>query len=173
MREWLRRARYWAVGVGGSSRLSLLLHPLLYRWSGGIGPLGHFLGNRVAIMTTIGAKSGRPRTAPIWIYPDGDGWVVVASRGGDRRLPGWYHNLRANPRATLQIGRKHLEVEAREATSDEHERLWEMVNNAYPGYAYYRERSERHIPVMVLTPERAGSTAEPAADATGSDSGPI
>ena len=173
MRQRLRRALFWAVGVGGASRLSLLLHPRLYRWSGGIGLLGHFLGNRVAIMTTIGAKSGRPRTAPIWIYPDGDGWVVVASRGGDRRLPGWYHNLRANPRATLQIGRKHLEVEAREATSDEHERLWEMVNNAYPGYAYYRERSERHIPVMVLTPERAGSTAEPAADATGSDSGPI
>jgi deazaflavin-dependent oxidoreductase (nitroreductase family) len=166
MRERLRQARYWAVGVGGSSRLSLLLHPLLYRWSGGIGPLGHFLGNRVAIMTTIGAKSARPRTAPIWIYPHGDAWVIVASRGGDRRLPGWYHNLRANPRATLQIGRKHLEVAAREATGEEHEPLWEMVNNAYPGYAYYRERSGRHIPVLVLTRDDRAGTTEPASESS-------
>ena len=173
MREQLRRARYWAVGVGGSSRLSLLLHPLLYRWSGGIGPLGHFLGNRVAIMTTVGAKSGRPRTAPIWIYPDGEAWVVVASRGGDRRLPGWYHNLRANARATLQIGRERIEVKAREAAGEEHERLWEMVTNAYPGYAYYRERSGRHIPMLVLTRDDRAGTTEPAADATGSEAGPV
>jgi hypothetical protein len=76
----------------------------------------------------------------------------LSPRAGDTRLPGWYHNLRARPRATLQIGRKRLEVDAREATGEEHERLWEMVNNAYPGYAYYRERSGRHISVVVLTP---------------------
>jgi deazaflavin-dependent oxidoreductase (nitroreductase family) len=159
MRERLRRTWFRAVGVGGTSRLSLLLHPLLYRWSGGIGPLGHFLGNRVAIMTTIGARTGKPRSVPIWVYPDGDEWIVVASRGGDTRLPGWYHNLQANPRATLQLGREHLEVEAREATGVEHERLWEMVINAYPGYAYYRERIGRHIPIMVLQPAVAPSTA--------------
>jgi deazaflavin-dependent oxidoreductase (nitroreductase family) len=152
MGERVRRAWFWAVGAGGSSRLSLLLHPLLYRWSGGIGPLGHFLGNRVAIMTTTGARTGQPRSAPIWIYPDGEDWIVVASRGGDKRLPAWFHNLRANPRATLQIGRKQVDVDAHEATGKEHERLWELVTNAYPGYAYYRERSGRHIPVMVLTP---------------------
>ncbi len=152
MRDRVRRAWFRAVGIGGASRLSLLLHPLLYRWSGGIGPLGHFLGNRVAIMTTVGARTGKPRSAPIWIYPDAGGWVVVVSRGGDTRLPGWYHNLRANPRATLQIGREHLDVEAREASDEEHERLWEMVTNAYPGYAYYRELSGHHIPIMVLRP---------------------
>ena len=157
MRERVQRVWFRAVGAGGSSRLSLLLHPLLYRWSGGIGPLGHFLGNRVAIMTTIGAKTGQRRSAPIWIYPEGEGWVVVASRGGDTRLPAWYHNLRANPRATLQIGRKHVDVTAREASGEEHERLWEMVNNAYPGYAYYRERSGHHIPVLVMTPEGPGA----------------
>jgi len=152
MRERVRRAWFWAVGAGGSSRLSLLLHPLLYRCSGGIGPLGHFLGNRVAIMTTVGARTGQARSAPIWIYPDGEDWVIVASRGGDRRLPGWYHNLRANPRATMQIGRERIEVRARGATGEDHERLWEVVTNAYPGYAYYRERSGRHIPIVVLTP---------------------
>ena len=78
MRERVRRAWFWAVGAGGSSRLSLLLHPLLYRCSGGIGPLGHFLGNRVAIMTTVGARTGQARSAPIWIYPDGEDWVIVA-----------------------------------------------------------------------------------------------
>jgi deazaflavin-dependent oxidoreductase (nitroreductase family) len=112
-------------------------------------------------MTTVGARSGRPRTAPIWIYPDGERWVVVASRGGDARLPGWYHNLRAKPHASLQIGRERVEVEAREVTGEEHERLWELVTNAYPGYNYYRERSGRHIPVLVLTPSGA------AADSTG------
>ena len=109
----------------------------------------------MAIMTTRGAKTGQPRSAPIWIYPDGDDWVVVASRGGDRRLPGWYHNLHANPRATLQIGRERTDVQAREATGEDHERLWELVTNAYPGYAYYRERSGRHIPIMVLTREES------------------
>ena len=164
MRERLRSAWFWAVGVGGSSRLSLLLHPRLYRWSGGIGPLGHFLGNRVAIMTTIGARTGQPRSAPIWVYPEGDGWVVVASRGGDARLPGWCHNLRANPRATLQIGRKHMSVVAHEATGEEHERLWEIVTNAYPGYAYYRERSGRHIPIMVLLRATAVDTRAASGD---------
>lgn len=163
MRERVRRAWFRAVGAGGSSRVSLLLHPLLYRWSGGIGPLGHFLGNRVAIMTTVGARTGQPRTAPIWVYPDGERWVVVASRGGDTRLPGWYHNLRANPHATLQIGRDRVVVQAREATGEEHERLWELVTNAYPGYSYYRERSGRHIPILILSP---GGTlgSEPSAE---------
>jgi deazaflavin-dependent oxidoreductase (nitroreductase family) len=172
MREWLRRAWFRLVAAGGASRLSLFLHPLLYRWTGGTGPLGRFLGNRIGILTTIGARSGKPRTVPIWIYPDGDAWVIVASRFGDQRAPGWYHNLRANPRATLQISRKRIEVDAREATGEEHERLWEMVNNAYPGYAHYRERSGRHIPVMVLT--RAGtilSPASPAADASRASEG--
>jgi deazaflavin-dependent oxidoreductase (nitroreductase family) len=171
MREWLRRARFRLVAAGGASRLSLFLHPLLYRWTGGTGPLGRFLGNRIGILTTTGARSGKPRTVPIWIYPDGDAWVLVASRFGDQRAPGWYHNLRATPRATLEIGRRQLTVLAREVSGDEYERLWAQVNRAYPGYAYYAERARRHIPVMVLSVTE--TTTEPAADATGPDAAPL
>ena len=81
--------------------------------------------------------------------------------------------LRANARATLQIGRERIEVKAREAAGEEHERLWEMVTDAYPGYAYYRERSGRHIPVLVLTRDGRAGTTEPAADATGPEAGPV
>jgi len=171
MRERLRRAWFRLVAAGGASRLSLFLHPLLYRWTGGVGPLGRFLGNRIGILTTTGARSGKPRTVPIWIYPHGDAWLIVASRFGDQRAPGWYHNLLATPRATLDIGRRQLTVLAREASGDEYERLWAQVNRAYPGYAYYAERARRHVPVLVLSV--TGTTTEPAADATGPGTDPV
>jgi deazaflavin-dependent oxidoreductase (nitroreductase family) len=101
-------------------------------------------------------RSGKPRTVPIWAYPDRETWVVVGSRGGDTLSPGWYHNLRARPEAVLEIGRRRLEVRAREARagSPEYECLWAKVVAAYPGYSYYRERTGRRIPVMVLEPAR-------------------
>jgi deazaflavin-dependent oxidoreductase (nitroreductase family) len=142
------------VGIGGVSRLSRWLHPRLYRWTGGRGPLGRFLGKRVVLLTTTGVRSGKQRTAPIWAYPEGEAWIVVGSRGGDYRPPGWYFNLRARPEATLEVGLLRIQVRAREVRhgSLEYERRWAMVNEAYPGYAYYRERSGRHIPIMVLEP---------------------
>jgi F420H(2)-dependent quinone reductase len=142
------------VGIGGISRVSRWLHPLLYRWTGGRGPLGRVLGERVVLLTTSGVRSGKQRTAPIWAYAEGEAWIVVASRGGDTRSPGWYHNLRARPEALLEVGRRRLAVRAREvrAGSPEYERLWAKVTAAYPGYAYYRERSGRRIPIIVLEP---------------------
>jgi F420H(2)-dependent quinone reductase len=146
------RAWFWLVGLAGVNPVSARLHPLLYRWSGGRGPLGRQLGNRAITLTTTGARSGRQRTVPLWAFPDGEAWVVVASRGGHPRRPDWYHNLRAHPEAQLRVGRASHRVRAREATGDAYRRLWIMVNAAYPGYAYYRERAGRHIPLMVLEP---------------------
>ncbi len=104
------------------------------------------------ILTTIGAKSGQPRVTPLIYLPDGDRVVVIASRGGDMRHPGWYHNLRANPRATLLIGGRSANYQAREASGAEREQLWRRAVALYPGYAVYQRRAaRRQIPVMVLT----------------------
>jgi deazaflavin-dependent oxidoreductase (nitroreductase family) len=104
MRERLRCTWFRLVGIAAVSRLTLRLHPLLYRCTGGRGPLGHAFGNRVVLLTTTGVRSGKPRTVPIWPYPDGETWVVVGSRGGDTLSPGWYHNLRTGRRRCWRSG---------------------------------------------------------------------
>jgi deazaflavin-dependent oxidoreductase (nitroreductase family) len=107
------------------------------------------------MLTTIGAKTGQPRSTPLIYLPDGDRVVLVASRGGDTCHPGWYHNLRANPDATLLIGDRSATYRAREASGAEREQLWRKAVAFYPGYAVYQRRSGgRQIPVLVLTPER-------------------
>jgi deazaflavin-dependent oxidoreductase (nitroreductase family) len=152
--SWIIRSWFRLVGLAGVNPVSARLHPLLYRWAGGRGPVGRQLGNRAVTLTTTGASSGRERTVPLWAFPDGDAWVVVASRGGHPQPPAWYRNLVANPAARLGVGRATFPVTAREADGAEYERLWAMVNAAYPGYAFYRERAGRHIPLMILEPIR-------------------
>ena len=83
---------------------------------------------------------------------DGDDIVIVASRGGSDAMPAWWHNLKANPRTTVQVGSKHYEVVAREADGDERERLWPLAVATYSDYAVYQTRTDRKIPVIVLTP---------------------
>jgi deazaflavin-dependent oxidoreductase (nitroreductase family) len=147
---WITRTWFRLVGLAGVNPVSARLHPVLYRWTGGRGPLGRQLGNRAVTLITTGAHSGRPRTVPLWAFPDGDAWVVVASRGGHPQPPAWYRNLVANPAARLVVGRTTLRVMAREADGTEYDRLWAKVNAAYPGYAFYRDRAGRHIPLVVL-----------------------
>lgn len=76
----------------------------------------------------------------------------MATNGGRRPLPGWCHNLRVDPDAEVLVGRERRTVMAREATGDEYDRLWAMVTAAYPGYVLYRERIQRHVPLVVLEP---------------------
>lgn len=117
------------------------------------GRLSLAIGVPRLILTTIGAKSGQPRATPLVYLPDGDRVVVIASRGGDTRHPGWYHNLRANPRATLLIDGRSANYQAREASGAEREQLWRRAVALYPGYAVYQRRAAgRQIPVMVLVP---------------------
>ena len=105
------------------------------------------------LLTTIGAKSGQPRTAPLIYLQDGERVVLIASRGGDTRHAGWYYNLRANPEATLLIGGRSATYRAHEASGAEREELWRRAVALYPGYAAYQRRTGgRQIPVMVLTP---------------------
>jgi deazaflavin-dependent oxidoreductase (nitroreductase family) len=82
--------------------------------------------------------------------------VLVASKGGNPTHPAWYHNLRANPDTTVQIGAEYRPVNAWVATPEERERLWPKALATYSGYAGYQQRTQREIPLVILEPARGG-----------------
>src|SRR3954469_8424714 len=92
------------------------------------------------------------RTTPLVYVEDGRDVVIVASKGGHSRHPAWYHNLRAHPATTVQIGREHRAVHARVAGPDEHARLWPKAVATYDGYRGYQQRTDRQIPLIILEP---------------------
>lgn len=104
------------------------------------------------LLTTIGRKTGQPRTSPLIFAEDGDNYLIVASMGGAPMHPQWYLNLEANPQAEIQVKAKQLSVTAHTASDDEKPRLWKIVNETWPNYATYQTRTDRKIPVVVLTP---------------------
>ncbi|MFL0179950.1 MULTISPECIES: nitroreductase family deazaflavin-dependent oxidoreductase [unclassified Mycobacterium] len=120
-----------------------------FRSSGGkLG--GRFEGAPVLLLTTTGAKSGQQRTSPMMYLPEGDRIIVFASNEGKDNHPSWYHNLRANPSATVELGTDTFAVTATEITGAEHDRLYGIQAQRYPGFATYRERTQRVIPVVEL-----------------------
>jgi deazaflavin-dependent oxidoreductase (nitroreductase family) len=127
-------------------------HTLVYRASGGL--LGHRIPGAppMLLLDHLGAKSGAKRTSPLAYVEDGQNYVIVASKGGHPKHPGWYHNLRANPNTTIQVGSKRKAVRARVANAEEHKRLWPKVVETYSGYAGYQERTKRKIPLVMLEP---------------------
>jgi deazaflavin-dependent oxidoreductase (nitroreductase family) len=109
-------------------------------------------GLPVVMLTTTGAKSGKVRTLPLLGFPDGERMVVIASNYGQLHHPSWYHNLRANPEATLSVGGEARKVVAREVEGDERERLWRLGLAVYPGWSgYERHAAGRRIPVISLS----------------------
>lgn len=127
-------------------------HALVYRATR--GRIGHrFPGlPPMLLLDHVGARSGGRRTTPLVYVPDGDDVVIVASKGGHPRHPAWFHNLRANPDTTIQIGSERRSVHARVASPSERARLWPKAVAAYPGYRGYQERTDREIPLVVLEP---------------------
>ena len=127
-------------------------HALVYRLTGGL--IGHRMPGAppTLLLEHVGAKSGTRRTSPLTYLADGDDVVLVASKGGYPKHPAWFHNLRAHPDTTVQIGREHRAVHARVATPEERERLWPKVVELYSGYADYQRRTEREIPLVILSP---------------------
>jgi deazaflavin-dependent oxidoreductase (nitroreductase family) len=121
----------------------------LYRLSGG-GIAGTFRGVPVLLLTTTGRKTGKKRTKPLLYLLDNDQVVLVASHGGAPTDPIWWRNLQRNPHAEVQIKRTILQVEAREATSEERERLWPKLVALYPDYENYQKRTTRTIPIVIL-----------------------
>jgi deazaflavin-dependent oxidoreductase (nitroreductase family) len=125
----------------------------IFRLSG--GRLGGPGGTQLLLLTTTGRKSGAPRTTPLIFARDGDDYLVVASVGGSPKHPAWYHNLQADPQAEIQVRGERFKVTARTAGDDEKPRLWNIVREQWPNYDVYQQRTERVIPVVVLTPETA------------------
>jgi deazaflavin-dependent oxidoreductase (nitroreductase family) len=102
-------------------------------------------------LTTTGRQTGRPRTVTLYAFETPEGALVITgSRGGKAHDPAWAHNLRANPRATVRVGREDRAVVAREASGREREQLWALVTDAFPLYATYQRRTKRLIPLFVL-----------------------
>src|SRR3712207_9415538 len=99
-----------------------------------------------------GAKTGQHRTSPLVYIEDGRNVVIVASKGGHPKHPGWFHNLKANPETTVQIGTEKRQVRARVATPAERTRLWPKAVEAWYGYADYQARTDREIPLVILEP---------------------
>jgi F420H(2)-dependent quinone reductase len=125
------------------------VHKRVYRVTG--GKIGGRIGKLpVLLLTTIGRKSGQPRTQPLAYTRAGDGYAVIASKGGAPQHPLWYLNLRANPLAEVTVGRQTRKVRARDAEGEERERLWRALADLYPGYDRYAQKTSRRIPVVVL-----------------------
>jgi deazaflavin-dependent oxidoreductase (nitroreductase family) len=125
------------------------VHKRVYRVTG--GKIGGRIGKLpVLLLTTIGRKSGQPRTQPLAYTRAGDGYAVIASKGGAPQHPLWYLNLRANPLAEVTVGRETRKVRARDAEGEERERLWCALADLYPGYDRYAQKTSRRIPVVVL-----------------------
>ncbi len=104
------------------------------------------------LLTTTGRKSGEKFIFPLFYGDVGQGFVIVASKGGAPEHPGWYKNLLANPQAEVQVGTRKLAVKARTVQGEERERLWQQALQFWPPYADYQKKTEREIPVVVLDP---------------------
>jgi deazaflavin-dependent oxidoreductase (nitroreductase family) len=116
------------------------------------------------LLTTTGRKTRQPRTTPLIFGRDGDDYVIVASMGGAPKHPQWYLNLQARPEAEIQVRADRLRVVARTAPQEYKPRLWRLMTDMWPNYDVYQSRTDRVIPVVVLTPVR-----DPAAASGGHD----
>ncbi|HLV97159.1 MAG TPA: nitroreductase family deazaflavin-dependent oxidoreductase [Ktedonobacterales bacterium] len=107
--------------------------------------------NQLILLTTTGAKSGQPRIAPVAYSKDGDHLIILASKGGQPTNPDWYHNLVANPTVTVELGTEQFQARASVVEDEqEYERLYAQHATLMPGFAEYRQKTTRRIPVIVL-----------------------
>jgi deazaflavin-dependent oxidoreductase (nitroreductase family) len=114
---------------------------------------GIFDGMPMILVHNVGAKSGTARITPLVYLPDGDRYVVFASKGGAPENPGWYHNLKATPETTVEVGDETIQVVVKEATGEERDKLYATQAAAQPQFAEYEAKTDRKIPVVVLTPK--------------------
>lgn len=140
-------------------------HPTIYRATRGL--IGHRLPGLppILVLDHVGARTGIRRSSALLYMEDGDNLVVVASRGGSARNPAWFHNLRAHPDTTVQVGSSRRRVCARVATPEERARLWPRAVGVYSHYENYQRRTEREIPLVILEPLASESVAAARGDA--------
>ena len=144
MASRLRRLRARAL------KAAFAAHTTIYEISDGrVGAGSSF---PILLLSVTGRKTGKTRTTPLVYFRDGDSYVVVGSDGAARRDPQWWKNLQANPQGRIRMGRDVFPVETRLAEGAERERLWERGKSVNPAWERYEKRTERVLPVVVLTP---------------------
>jgi deazaflavin-dependent oxidoreductase (nitroreductase family) len=109
----------------------------------------------VLLLTTIGRKSGREHTTPLVYLADGGDYVVVASNGGQAKLPNWWLNIRETKQARIELGRRQLRAHVQEANPEERQRLWPRVVAYRAGHEKYQERAPYPLPLVILHPAEA------------------
>ena len=147
--SWSARQRpvtWFLVNIGNK------VDPYLMRASG--GRVRTTLNAPTVLLTHTGARSGKERTTPLAYFTDGDDVILIASRGGHRDHPAWFHNITANPEVELWTKGGGGRYRAEEAEGTERGRLWHLATGFYPGFASYQERAGgRRIPVIVCAPQ--------------------
>ena len=138
------------------------LHAAVYRRTRGRF-LGRMGGQPVLLLETIGRRTGRRRTTPVQYLADGETRVIVASHAGAARPPAWYLNLRANPRAQVQVGGRTIDVRAEEAAGQERAELWQRLTGANRYLDRAARKAGRDLPIMLLAPT-APTTPQRGAD---------
>ena len=113
---------------------------------------GNFAGKSLLLLHTKGAKSGQERINPVACIKDGDRFVVIASKGGAPTNPDWYYNVVVNPLVTVEVGTEKFQASAMISEEPERTRLYNQMVEVMPGFADYRRKTARVIPVIVLTP---------------------
>jgi deazaflavin-dependent oxidoreductase (nitroreductase family) len=146
---WAARQRpvtWFLVHIGNR------IDPYLMRATGGRAK--STISAPTVLLTHTGARSGKKRSTPLGYFTVGDEVILIASRGGHRNHPAWYHNVSANPEVELWTKGGGGLYRAKEAQGEERLRLWDLATGLYPGFARYQERAgERRIPVIVCSPQ--------------------
>lgn len=125
------------------------LHGLVYKVTKGkVG--GKMAGGNIIVLGTTGRRSGKRRERPLVAADHPDGWTIIASFSGHDEHPAWYHNLMADPSATVQLGADVHQVRARQTDGEERDRLWRQMADIYADYDEYQAVTDREIPVLVL-----------------------
>jgi deazaflavin-dependent oxidoreductase (nitroreductase family) len=126
----------------------------ILRLTNGKHTASEIMGWNIIQLTTIGAKSGEPRTISLAAFLDGEKIALVASSFGWKRNPAWYYNLKAYPECKAEGSGRTGNYTARETSGEEYRKYWQLAVSYYEGYEKYKERAGRKIPVMLLEPKR-------------------
>jgi deazaflavin-dependent oxidoreductase (nitroreductase family) len=113
---------------------------------------GEWEGTPLLLLHHVGARSGEHRITPLGYLDEERGYLVIASNGGASTHPAWYHNLRAQPNITIEVGGRTIAASAREATGDERRLLFRRLADRYTQLYEYERKTSRVMPVIVLTP---------------------
>jgi F420H(2)-dependent quinone reductase len=117
---------------------------------------GRVQGLPVLLLGTIGRKTRKERTTPLGYFMEDGNYIITASNAGRDTHPAWFHNLRANPRVTIEVNDRQIEAEAEVAASEKRSALWSQLISLSPPYANYAKKTTREIPLVILHPLKNG-----------------